>query len=77
MKEWIREASTLYKALRAITVPLQFTKRKMQSLRPVIGMAGAVLLKARNAQMSAVQYLLAFLFFLVEQEKRIILRSFT
>ena len=64
MKEWAREAPLLYKVLRAIAMPPQFAKRKMQSLRPIIGTAGAMLLKARNAQMSAVQYLVGLSLFL-------------
>ena len=59
MKEWKREAPILYKVLRAIATPSQVSQRKLQSLRPVIGSAGAMLLKARNAQMSAVQHLVA------------------
>ena len=64
MKEWAREAPLLYKVLRAIAMPPQFAKRKMQSLRPIIGTAGAMLLKSRNAQMSAVQYLVGLSLFL-------------
>ena len=77
MKEWLREAPTLYKVLRTIAVPPQLGKRKMQYLRPIIGAAGAMLFKARNAQMSAVEYLVGLSFFSVEQEKRFVLRSFT
>ena len=77
MKEWLREAPTLYKVLRTIAVPPQLGKRKMQYLRPIIGAAGAMLFKARNAQMSAVEYLVGLSFFSVEQEERFVLRSFT
>ena len=45
MKEWVREAPTLYKVLGAIVVPPQLAKRKMQYLRPIIGVAGAMLLQ--------------------------------
>ena len=45
MKEWLREAPTLYKVLRTIAVPPQLGKRKMQYLRPIIGVAGAMLLQ--------------------------------
>ena len=49
MKGWKREAPVLYKVLRAIATPLQLSLRKLQSLMPVTGSAGAMLLKARNA----------------------------
>jgi len=64
MKERVREAPTLYKVLRAIAMPPQLAKRKMQSLRTIIGTTDAMLLRARNAQMSAVQYLAGLSLFL-------------
>ena len=39
-------------------------KEEKAVLRPIIGAAGAVLLKAKNAQMSAVQYLVGLSLFL-------------
>ena len=71
MKEWKREAPILYKALRAIETPSQVSQRKLQSLRLVIGFAGAMLLKARNAQMSAVQHLVALSLFLGRTRKKV------
>ena len=71
MKEWKREAPILYKALRAIETPSQVSQRKLQSLRLVIGSAGAMLLKARNAQMSAVQHLVALSLFLGRTRKKV------
>lgn len=71
MKEWKREAPILYKVLRAIATPSQVSQRKLQSLRPVIGSAGAMLLKARNAQMSAVQHLVALSLFLGQTRKKV------
>ena len=49
MKEWKREAPVLYTVLRAIATPSQLSLRKLQSLTPVTGSTGAMLLKARNA----------------------------
>ena len=49
MKEWKREAPVLYTVLRAIATPSQLSPRKLQSLTPVTGSTGAMLLKARNA----------------------------
>lgn len=69
MKEWRKEAPTLYKVLGAIAS--HFSKRNMQSLRPVIGSAGAMLLKARNKQMSAVQHLVGLSLFLGRTRKKV------
>ena len=44
---------------------------ELQSLRPVRGSAGAMLLKARNAQMSAVQHLVALSLFLGRTRKKV------
>ena len=71
MKEWKREAPILYKVLRAIATPSQVSERKLQSLRPVIGSAAAMLLKARNAQMSAFQHLVALSLFLGRTRKKV------
>ena len=76
MKEWVKEAPTLYKVLKAIAMPPQFSKRKMQSLRPIIGTAGAMLLKARNVQMSAVQYLVGLSLFLGRTRKKVCFKIF-
>ena len=76
MKEWVKEAPTLYKVLRAIAMPPQFAKRKMQSLRPIIGTAGAMLLKARNTQMSAVQYLVGLSLFLGRTRRKVCFKIF-
>ena len=76
IKEWIHEAPTLYKVFRAIAVPPQCAKGKMQYLRPIIGAAGAMLLKARNAQMSAVQYLVGLSLFLGRTRKKVCLKIF-
>ena len=76
IKEWVQEAPTLYKVFRAIAVPPQCAKRKMQHLRPIIGAAGAMLLKARNARMSAVQYLVGLSLFLGRTRKKVCLNIF-
>lgn len=76
IKEWVHEAPTLYKVFRAIAVPSQCAKRKMQYLRPIIGAAGAMLLMARNAQMSAVQYLVGISLFLGRARKKVCLKIF-
>ena len=76
MKEWEREAPTLYKVLRAIARPSQFSWRRMQSLKPVIGSAGAMLLKARNAQMSAVQHLVGLSLFLGRTRRKVCFKIF-
>lgn len=66
-----REAPILYKVLKAIAMPSQVSQRKLQSLRHVIGSAGAMLLKARNAQMSAVQHLVTLSLFLDRTRKKV------
>lgn len=71
MKEWKREAPILYKVLRAIATSPQVSQRKLHSLTPLIGSAGAMLLKARNAQMSAVQHLVALSLFLGRTRKKV------
>ena len=76
MKEWKREAPILYKVLRAIAVSSQYSKKKMQSLKPIIGSAGAMLLKARNAQMSAVHHLVGLSLFLGHTRKKVCLKTF-
>lgn len=69
LKEWKREAPIMYKVLRAIAMPLHYSK--MQSLRPVIGSAGAMLLKARNGKMSAVQHLVGLSLFLGRTRRKV------
>ena len=76
MKEWIRQVPTHQKVLRAISVPPQFAKRKMQSLRHIIATAGAMLLKARNAQMCAVQYHVGLSLFLGQARKKVCFKIF-
>ena len=76
MKEWVKEAPTIYKVLKAIEMPPQFFKRKMQSLRPIIGTAGAMLLKARNAQMFTVQYLVGLSLLLGRTRKKVCFKIF-
>ena len=71
LKEWKREAPTLYKVLRATAMPLHYSHRKMQALRPVIGSAGAMLLKARNGKLSAVQHLVGLSLFLGRTRRKI------
>lgn len=73
LKEWKKEAPTLYKVLKTIAIPSRFAKnqKKIQSLRPVIGSAGAMLLKGRNMRMSAVQHLVGLSLFLGRTRKKV------
>ena len=57
-------------------MPPQCAKRKMQYLRPIIGAAGAMLLKARNPQMSAVQYFVGLSLFVGRTRKKVCLKIF-
>ena len=68
--------NNLYKFLRAITVSSQYSQRKMQSLKPIIGSAGAMLLKARNTQVSAVHHLIGLSLFLGRTRKRVCFKTF-
>lgn len=68
--------NNLYKFLRAITVSSQYSQRKMQSLKPIIGSAGAMLLKARNTQVSAGHHLIGLSLFLGWTRKRVSFKTF-
>ena len=61
LKEWMKEAPTFYKVLKSIAMPptISGNQRKKQLLKPIVGCAGAVLLKGRNSRLSAVVVIVA------------------
>ena len=65
IKEWKAEAPTLYKFLKSAS------NKKSARLKPIIGTAGALLLKGRNQRMSAVQHLVGLYLFLAAPGKRL------
>lgn len=73
LKEWMKEAPTFYKVLKSIAMPptLSRNQRKKQLLKPIIGCAGAVLLKGRNSRLSAVQHLVGLSLFLGRTRKKV------
>ena len=73
LKEWMKEAPTFYKVLKSIAMPptISRNQRKKQSLKPIIGCAGAVLLKGRNSRLSAVQHLVGLSLFLGQTRKKV------
>ena len=58
-KKWKKEAPTFYRFLKSIavlpTISRNHTKKHL--LKPIIGSAGAILLRGRNPRLSAVQHL--------------------
>ncbi|CAH3045357.1 unnamed protein product [Porites lobata] len=56
----MKEAPTFYKVLKSIAMhpTISGNQRKKQLLKPIVGCAGAVLLKGRNSRLSAVQHLI-------------------
>ena len=73
LKEWMKEAPTFYKVLKSIAMSptISRNQRKKQLLKPVIGCAGAVLLKGRNSRLSAVQHLVGLSLFLGRTRKKV------
>ena len=67
-----RTHAALLLSLPAKTTPLS----RNATHRPIIGAAGAMLLKARNAQMSAVQYLVGLSLFLGRTRKKVCFKIF-
>ena len=73
LKEWMKEAPTFYKVLKSIAMPptISRNQRKKRLLKPIIGCAGAVLLKGRNSRLSAVQHLVGLSLFLGQTRKKV------
>ena len=73
LKEWKKEAPTFYKTLKTIAMPptISRNQNKKQLLKPIIGSAGAILLKGRNQRLSAVQHLVGLSLFLGQTRKKV------
>ena len=75
LKEWKKEATTLFQYMKATAVPSHVARIKShprhKSLRPLIGAAGAILLKGRNQRLSAVQHLVGLCLFLGSTKKKV------
>ena len=68
LKEWKKEAPTIFKVLRSVTTN---DAKITAPLRTIIGTAGALLLKGRNTRMSAVQHLVGLYLFLGRTRKKV------
>lgn len=66
LKEWKKEAPTFYRIIKTIAAPptISRNRTKKHLLKPIIGSAGAILLKGRNPRLSAVQHLVGLSLFL-------------
>ena len=75
LKEWMKEAPTFYKVLKSIAMPPTISrnqrKKQLLMLKPIIGCAGAVLLKGRNSRLSAVQHLVGLSLFLGRTRRKV------
>ena len=73
LKKWKKEAPTFYRILKTIAVPPTISRnhRKKHLLKPIIGSAGAILLKGRNPRLSAVQHLVGLSLFLGRTRKKV------
>lgn len=73
LKEWKKEAPTFYKILKTVAMPPTISRnlKRKQLLKPIIGSAGAILLKGRNPRLSAVQHLVGLSLFLGRTRKKV------
>ena len=72
LKEW-KEAPTFYRILKTIVAPPTISRNQTKEhlLKPIIGSAGAILLKGRNPRLSAVQHLVGLSLFLGRTRKKV------
>lgn len=73
LKEWKKEAPTFYRIIKTIAAPptISRNRTKKHLLKPIIGSAGAILLKGRNPRLSAVQHLVGLSLFLGRARKKV------
>jgi len=73
LKEWKKEAPTFYRILKTIAMPPTVSRnhKRKNLLKPIIGSAGAILLKGRNPRLSAVQHLVGLSLFLGRTRKKV------
>ena len=73
LKEWKKESPTFYRILKTIVAPPTISRNQTKEhlLKPIIGSAGAILLKRRNPRLSAVQHLVGLSLFLGRTRKKV------
>lgn len=72
-REWKGHAPTFYMALKAAALPCRkkCERHTAKTAMPVVGTAGAILLKLRSPKMSAVQHLIGLMMFLGGLKKKV------